>query len=388
MKRQRIGLKFGGTSVADDECLRTVALRVQEYIRDGYDVFVVVSAQGITTDTLLTEAYRLDPNASRREVDQLITTGEIRSAAKLAIVLCSMGMNARSFTGQQAGIATDGVYGASSVVAIDPTPIQQAWRDNVVPVIAGFQGVCGKDITAFKRGGSETTLVDMAYALDVPLVVVFKDVEGIYTARPSEVSHAIKLSRLSHAEMVELARNGTEAIALEAADAARQHNVAILVRSTFSPEASGTLISFQSGTSRVVVGISTQAGYIKITPRDSTPAGARELLVTLDQAGVSVDMSDGVSVTAMSTYISERVLSLVPAICEQTIPLAFTKITLVGEGMRENSGVLADVRTVVEAQLGVRIHLLTTSEIAISILVESDVSKAVVRALHAHFFSS
>lgn len=234
--------KFGGTSVADRVCIYNVANIIARRIKEGYDVVTVVSAQGDDTDRLISKAYEITQNPNLREFDALITTGEQISAALLAIALNDMGIKAISLTGSQAGIYTDGIYGGASIVNIDTFRIESLIRDGYTVVVTGFQGICkGGEVTSLGRGGSDTSAVALAAALNADCCKIYKDVDGIYSADPRKDSGAVKFDRLTYDQMLAIVDSGSGVLQRKSVELAKEQNVELQILSSFQKMA-GTVI--------------------------------------------------------------------------------------------------------------------------------------------------
>ena len=235
--------KYGGSSVADAESIKRVAKRIVDTRRAGHDVVVAVSAMGDTTDELLDLANQVAPIPAPRELDMLLSSGERISMALLAMAIHSMGFEARSFTGSQAGMITDAQHGAARIVDVTPVRLREALDEGAIVIVAGFQGFNRdtRDITTLGRGGSDTTAVALAAALEADVCEIYSDVDGIFTADPRVVPRARKLDRISSEEMLELAANGAKVLYIRAVEYARRHGVLIHARSTFS-SGEGTLV--------------------------------------------------------------------------------------------------------------------------------------------------
>src|SRR3954469_24638970 len=227
--------KYGGSSVADAEGIKRVAKRIVEAKKNGNQVVVVVSAMGDTTDELIDLAGEVSPVASGREFDMLLTAGERISMALLAMAIKSLGHEAQSFTGSQAGVITDSVHNKARIIDVTPGRIRTALDEGNIAIVAGFQGVSQdkKDITTLGRGGSDTTAVALAAALDAEVCEIYTDVDGVFTADPRVVPEAVKLHRLSYDEMLELAASGAKVLAARSVEYARNNDVPLHVRSTF-----------------------------------------------------------------------------------------------------------------------------------------------------------
>ncbi|HPU04619.1 MAG TPA: aspartate kinase, partial [Rhodoglobus sp.] len=228
--------KFGGSSVADAESIKRVAKRIVETRKAGNDVVVAVSAMGDTTDELIDLAHEVTPMPDPREMDMLLTTGERISMALLAMAIKSMGVDARSYTGSQAGMITDARHGSARIVDVTPTRLREALDEGAIVIVAGFQGFNRdtKDITTLGRGGSDTTAVALAAALGADVCEIYTDVDGIFTADPRVVPRAHKIDRVTSEEMLELAAAGAKVLYIRAVEYARRHGVTLHVRSSFN----------------------------------------------------------------------------------------------------------------------------------------------------------
>src|SRR5881275_831016 len=228
--------KYGGSSVADAEKIKRVAQRIVDARRDGNDVVVVVSAMGDTTDELLDLAQQVSPLPPPRELDMLLTSGERIAMALLAMAIANLGASARSFTGSQAGVITDSSHGRARIIDVTPGRISEALAAGHIAIVAGFQGVSQdtKDITTLGRGGSDTTAVALAAALDAEVCEIYTDVDGVYTADPRIVPRARRIGRISYEEMLEMAASGAKVLMLRCVEYARRYSVPVVVRSSFS----------------------------------------------------------------------------------------------------------------------------------------------------------
>ena len=228
--------KFGGSSVADAESVKRVARRIVEYRKAGHDVVVVVSAMGDFTDDLIDLANQISPLPPARELDMLLTAGERISMAVLAMAIANLGFEAQSFTGSQAGMITDESFGRARIVNVTPKRVKEALENGNIAIVAGFQGVshATKNITTLGRGGSDTTAVALAASLDADVCEIYTDVDGVFTADPRIVPTARRINHLSYEEMLEMAASGAKILHLRAVEYARQYDVPLHVRSSFS----------------------------------------------------------------------------------------------------------------------------------------------------------
>jgi aspartate kinase len=395
--------KFGGSSVADAERIKAVARRVVETRVDGYDVVVVVSAMGDTTDDLAQLAAAVTPLPPPRELDMLLTAGERISMALLAMAIHALGHDAVSFTGSQAGIITSAEHGRAKIVDVRAGRIQEALTQGKVVIVAGFQGVSTTaDVTTLGRGGSDTTAVALAAALEAESCEIYTDVEGVYTADPRIVPDARVLHAVSYEEMLEMAASGARVLQLRSVEYARNHGVLVRVRSSFvgSP---GTWVREEDERMEkaIISGVTHDVSEAKLTIQDvpDRPGIAARVFRALADEGINVDVIvQNVSTSDGTTDISftvpredgfrtrqsvERLIAEIGAHAV-TYDDGIGKVSLVGAGMKSHPGVAATMFTAL-AEAGVNIEMISTSSIRISCVVrEADVVKA-VRAVHERF---
>jgi aspartate kinase len=394
--------KYGGSSVADAEKIRGVARRVVETAKAGHGVVVVVSAMGKTTDGLLRLAHEVTPTPPEREVDMLLATGEQVSIALLAMAIHALGHKARSFTGEQAGIRTDAAHTRARIVGIDGDKVRRALDDGYVAIVAGFQGVTEEDdITTLGRGGSDLTAVALAGALGADVCEIYTDVDGVYTADPNIVPEAKKLDRISYDEMLEMASLGAKVLQSRSVEFAKKYGVPVHVRSTFKSDP-GTLVTKEDRHMEAVVvtGIAHDRGQAKVTIRGvpDRPGIAAQVFGSVSDHGIVVDMivqnvsRDGHSDISFTVPRPDR--STVVATLEDvakkigaesvTYDDRIAKVSIVGVGMRSHSGVAARMFRALSRE-GVNIHMISTSEIAVSCVIEDKYTELAVRALHDTF---
>ncbi|MFN2555871.1 MAG: aspartate kinase [Nitriliruptorales bacterium] len=396
--------KYGGTSVADVERIKRVASRIAIAKEAGNEVVVVVSAMGRSTDDLVALAEQISPSPPARELDMLLTAGERISMALLAMALAERGVRARSFTGSQAGIITDAIHGRAKIVDIAPGRVRESLVAGDAVIVAGFQGVSQdtKDVTTLGRGGSDTTAVALAAALQADLCEIYTDVDGVYTSDPRICPDARKLHYVSFEEMLELAAQGARVLQTRSVEFARNYGVLVHVRSSFTYE-EGTWVGPEDKRAMedaYISGIAHDTSESKITVQGvpDRPGIAAHMFGALAKAHVNVDMivqnvSEG-GVTDISFTVPRDVAkraydllcALQPEIGARNVALdeEVAKVSLVGAGMRTNPGVAARMfETLAEA--GVNIEMISTSTIRISVVIrEEDVVKA-VRAVHEAF---
>ena len=394
--------KYGGTSVGSADRIRGVAARIAHRVEGGDRLVVVVSAMGDTTDELLALAAEMTDAPEERELDLLLSTGEIVSSTLLAMALKHAGHPAVALSGAQAGIGTDKRYGRARILKVDPHRIEAALEKGNVVIVAGFQGTTEElDVTTLGRGGSDTTAVALAAALKAERCEIYTDVDGIYTADPRIEPNASKLEAVSYEEMLELASYGAKVMHPRAVELGAVFNVPILVASSFS-EAPGTLIGGASMMEQrnKVTGIAGDTDVARITVRGvpDQPGIAARLFEPLAEAGISVDtIVQNASIERLTDLTFtvaradlERALQIVRPVAAQIgapETLADThlaKVSVVGAGMQSGPGYASRMlRTLYEA--GINIELITTSEIRITCLIDAEKVPQAVRALHKAF---
>ncbi|MCX6452018.1 MAG: aspartate kinase [Actinobacteria bacterium] len=400
--------KFGGSSVADAEGMKRVAQRIVATKRAGHDVVVVVSAMGDTTDELIELANQVSPMPSGRELDMLLTAGERISMALLAMAISNLGHEARSFTGSQAGIITDSAHGRARVIDVSPGRIQEALDQGAIAIVAGFQGVSQdtKDITTLGRGGSDTTAVALAAALDADVCEIYTDVDGVFSADPRIVPAARQLKSVTYEEMLELAASGAKVLHLRCVEYARRFDLPIHVRSSFSnKEGTWVVKDYPEGADMeqaILAGVAHDRSEAKITivGVPDRPGVAAAIFRSLADAAINLDMIVQ-NVSAAATGRTDISFTL-PKTEGQTGVATLKKIqgevgfesliyddqigklSLVGAGMRSHPGISATLFGAM-SDAGINIEMITTSEIRISILCrESDLDRA-VQAAHTAF---
>ncbi len=397
--------KYGGSSVADAERIKRVAERIVATRRDGNDVVVVVSAMGDTTDELRDLAEQVTPMPPGRELDMLLTAGERISMALLAMAIASLGFDARSFTGSQAGIITDSVHGKAKIIDITPGRIRDALGKGRIAIVAGFQGVSQdtKDVTTLGRGASDTTAVALAAALGADRCEIYTDVDGIFSADPRIVPNATQLPRVSYEEMLELAASGAKVLHLRCVEYARRHRVQVVVRSSYSNKP-GTIITEEVPVMEqaIISGVAHDTSEAKVTVVGvpDKPGEAANIFDAMAGAEVNIDMIVQ-NVSAASTNLTD-ISFTVPRTDGQAALAALEKIkgatgferllfdehvgkvSLVGAGMRTHPGVSATFFRAL-ADAGVNIEIISTSEIRISVVCRDHDVPAAVRAVHDAF---
>lgn len=399
--------KFGGSSVADAESIKRVAKRIVETRKAGNDVVVVVSAMGDTTDELLDLAKQVVPIPSGRELDMLLTAGERIAMALLAMAIRGLGVEARSYTGSQAGMVTDAQHGSARIVEVSPTRVREALDDGAVAIVAGFQGFNRGtgDITTLGRGGSDTTAVALAAALNAEMCEIYTDVDGIYTADPRVVATARKLDRITSEEMLELAATGAKVLYIRAVEYARRHGVTLHVRSSFNNN-EGTLvvnpIEGENVEEPIVTGVAADLSEAKITVVGvpDMPGKAAQIFTLIARTNVNIDMivqnvsSASTGLTDISfTCPKSDAQAAMTALNELKDDIGFAslqhddqiaKLAVVGAGMRTNAGVSAKLFTAL-FEAGINIEMISTSEIRISVVTRADTVNDAVRVVHTAF---
>ena len=393
--------KFGGSSVANAERIMNVARRIVKAYEGGNSVVVVLSAQGNTTDRLLEKARKVNPNASKRELDMLLCTGEQQSVALMAMAIHSLGHNAVSLNAAQVGIRAKGVHGNAQIENIETARIFDELKRNNIVLVAGFQGVNHvNDLTTLGRGASDTTAVALAAVLEARVCEIYSDVDGIYTVDPRIVPTAKKLPQIGYDDMLELAFAGVQMLHGRAVEMAKRYNVQIVVRHSMT-EAEGTWIKEDETVEQLTVSgiaIDRNVARVSIMGLKDEPGVAFQIFSLLAKEQISVDIilrSVGQDSTCDISFTVQRedlaaTKNLLAAHKEdigyKTMDTdeSLAKISVVGAGMATNSGVAAAMFEALY-DCGVNIHMISTSEIKIAVLVdERQVSKAAT-AIHNKF---
>ncbi len=399
--------KYGGSSLADAESVKRVAKRIVETRKAGNEVVVVVSAMGDTTDELLDLAGQVAPIATGRELDMLLTAGERISMALLAMAIKSMGQEARSYTGSQAGLSTDARHGSARIVDVSPTRVRAALDAGAVAIVAGFQGFNRGtgDITTLGRGGSDTTAVALAAALDAEVCEIYTDVDGIFTADPRVVPSARKIDRITSEEMLELAAAGAKVLYIRAVEYARRHGVTLHVRSSFNNNEGTLVVNPKEGESveeSIISGVAIDLSEAKITVVGvpDVPGKAAQIFTLVASTDANIDMIVQ-NVSTAATGLADisftlpkadgpRVLKTLEDSKEETgfhslqYDDQIGKLALVGAGMRTNAGVSARLFTAL-FEAGINIEMISTSEIRISVVTRADTINEAVRVVHKAF---
>lgn len=394
--------KYGGTSVGSVERIQAVAQNVAASARQGHRMIVVVSAMSGETNRLLELAGSMHPNPPARETDVLVSTGEQVTIALLSMALDAIGVPARSYTGGQIRILTDEIHGKARIKKIDAARVMQDLEDGRVVVVAGFQGVDGENnITTLGRGGSDTTAVAMAAALNADECRIYTDVDGVYTTDPRIVPEARRLSRITFEEMLELAGAGAKVLQIRSVEFAGKYNVPLRVLSSFEP-GPGTLITYEDDTMEqpMISGVALNRDEAKVTVRDvpDRPGIAYAVLGPISDAHIIVDMIvqniglDGMTDFTFTVGSSdlERCLQLLEPVAKELGATEvigdadLAKISLVGVGMRSHAGIATEMFRAL-ADKGINIQMISTSEIKISVTVDLEYAELAVRTLHKTF---
>jgi aspartate kinase len=394
--------KYGGSSVADAEKIKSVARRITAAKDKGGEVVAVVSAMGDTTDELVELAYSVTDQPSEREFDVLLSTGEIVSSTLLAMALRAMGYEAISLSGAQAGIRTDAVYSRARIVGVDPERVVRELDKGRIVIVAGFQGVTEEmDTTTLGRGGSDTTAVALAVSLGAEVCQIYTDVEGVYTADPRLVPEAKKLDEISYEEMLELASYGAKVMHPRAVELGELFNMPIMVASSFTDNP-GTLI--HGGVAMEVrnkvrsIAHDLDVAKITVVGVPDRPGIAAAIFEPLAQANISIDtIVQNASINNITDLTFTVAKSQLAKAMEKVKPIAKSigavecvsdakmgKVTIVGTGMQNTPGFAARMFSTLSEQ-GINIQLISTSEIRITCIIDEDKVKDAVSALHRAF---
>jgi aspartate kinase len=399
--------KYGGSSVADAERIKRVAERIIDTKKSGHDVVVAVSAMGDTTDELIDLAKQIVPVPEGREFDMLLTAGERISMALLAMAINSLGFKAESFTGSQAGILTTSVHGKARIVDITPGRIENSVAEGNIAIVAGFQGFSKEtmNITTLGRGGSDTTAVALAAALNADVCEIYTDVDGVFSADPRIVPNARRLDSVTYEEMLELAACGAKILHLRSVEYGRRYGVPIHVRSSFSGKPGTTVtgsIEELSVEQAIISGVAHDRSEVKVTVVGvpDKPGEAAALFTELADSEINIDMivqnistggtgrtdlsftlpaSDGPTALAALKRVQDRV-----GFSDLLYDDHVGKLSLIGAGMRSHPGVSARFFTAL-ADAGINVEMISTSEIRISVVCRDIDLDAAVRAVHDAF---
>ncbi|WP_026429766.1 aspartate kinase [Schaalia georgiae] len=415
--------KYGGSSVADTAAMERVARRIADTHNAGHQVVVVVSAMGDTTDDLLDAAAELSSEPPEREMDILLSAGERISMALLAMAVGELGVEARAYTGAQAGIRTDSHFGAAQIIGMVPERVARAVRDGQVAIVAGFQGVSkDEDVTTLGRGGSDTTAVALAAALGADVCEIYTDVDGLFSADPRIVPKAHRLRTLTQEETLEMAAHGAKILHLRAVEFARRYGVPLHVRSSFS-EKNGTWISDAPAhpdlkglvpdaalahpeeptmEKPIISGIAHDRSQDKITVTNvpNNPGVAARVFAVVAEVGANIDMivqnipvSDPTKANITFTLPEDHARAALDALGEARAEIGYDelrynpdigKLSLIGVGMRTNPGVSARLFSAL-SDAGINIDLISTSEIRLSVVTRLEDLDRAVQAVHTAF---
>ncbi len=402
MRKGLIVQKFGGSSVANVERIKNVAKRVVSYKKSGYNVVVVVSALGDTTDDLIKLANQINTQPSEREMDMLLSTGEQISVSLLAMAIHKLGFEAISFTGAQVGIITDASHTRARIIKINADKIKEEIKKGKIVIVAGFQGVTlNRDITTLGRGGSDLTAVALAKELKADECEIYTDVEGIYTTDPRIVPEAKKIEEITYDEMLEMASLGAQVMQSRSIEVAKKFDVPIYVRSSFSDKPGTMIIKEVRRMEDVVVsGVTLNRNEAKITICDvpDKPGMAAKIFKELAGAGVNVDM-----IVQNVSHLRQTDISFTISKSEALKAIKLTKkmashfqagevlenediarVSVVGVGMKSHPGVAATMFDTL-AKNKINIEMISTSDISISCIIKNKFAETAVRALHGKF---
>jgi aspartate kinase len=397
-------MKFGGTSVADAERIKRAARRIVAQREAGKRVVAVLSARGLTTDELIAMAEEVSPTPDPREMDMLLSTGERISCALCAMAINDLGHRAISLTGSQAGIVTDTSHTKARILDVRADRIREALDEDRIVLVAGFQGVStSRDVTTLGRGGSDTTAVAVAAALNAEVCEIYTDVAGVFSADPRIVPGARKLAQVSFEEMLEMAASGAKVLQLRAVEYARTHGVRIHCRSSFE-DAPGTVVIGEDETMEhpliTAVTHSNDEARITLLGVPDRPGAAAAIFGAIADAGCNIDtiiqnepLGDGRNAEVSFTLPQEDLRAAEAALEPVTAELGIArididreigKVSIVGAGMRSNPGVAAKVFSTLAGE-GINIEMISTSPIKISCVIRSEAVPQAVRALHDAF---
>ena len=393
--------KFGGSSVANAERVMNVARIITDTYKEGNNVVVVVSAQGDTTDDLIDKAKEINPKASKREMDMLLTAGEQISISLLAMAIESLGYPVISLLGWQAGFETNSAYGSARISKINTERLQSELDKKKIVIVAGFQGLNKyDDLTTLGRGGSDTSAVAIAAALHADRCQIFTDVSGVYTTDPRKVANAQKLTDITYDEMLEFATLGAQVLNNRSVEMAKKYNVELEVLSSLVREP-GTIVREVAKMEKMLIrGVTkdTDIARISVVGMKDIPGNAFKMFSRLAQKGINIDVilqsvgRDGtkdISFTCAASNaedaveILEDIFSMEGAAvaCDTTV----AKISIVGAGMQSHSGTASKMFGALY-EAGINISMISTSEITISVLIDKELADKAVSAVHAAFF--
>ena len=396
--------KFGGSSVANAEKVFNVANIIIEDYKKGNDVVVVVSAQGDTTDDLIDKAKEINPNGpSKREMDMLLSAGEQISISLLAMAIEKLGYPAVSLLGWQAGFQTDSNYSIARIKKVESERIKAEIAKKHIVIVAGFQGLNKyDDITTLGRGGSDTSAVAIAASMKADLCQIYTDVDGVYSADPRKVPNAIKMDEISYDEMLELATLGAQVLNNRSVEMAKKYNVELEVRSSLEPTKRGTIVKEITKMEKTLIkGVAkdNNVASISVVGLKDAPGVAFKIFNKVSQSKINVDIilqsigrngtkditftvpeSDAQAAVAAVNELND-ILNFESVTCDTSI----TKVSIVGAGMESNPGIASKMFEAL-SDAGINIHMISTSEIKISVLIDEKYADAAVLAVHDKFF--
>ncbi len=394
--------KYGGTSVADLDRIRKVARRVAQTYDRGHEVVVILSAMAGVTDNLISLASRITTTPERRELDVLLATGEQTTAALMAMTLKAMNYPAESILGHQAQVLTDGDYGNARIIDIGSKRIRSLVGDRKIAVVAGFQGSdVNGNITTLGRGGSDTSAVAIAAAIQADVCEIYTDVDGIFTTDPNICPKARKMDRISYDEMLEMASLGAKVLQIRSVEFAKKYSVPVHVRSSFSEEEGTMVVNEEASMEKLVVsGVICDKNQARITLKKvpDQPGVAAKVFAPVAAAGIIVDMiiqnmrSGGQTDLTFTVPMTDfdRAMAIERQVAEEIGAEAvlgdpeIAKVSVVGVGMKNHSGVASLMFTTLAAE-NINIRLISTSEIRISCVVTEKYAELAVRVLHSAF---
>ncbi len=395
--------KFGGSSVANAAKVLNVANIIIDDYKKGNDVVVVVSAQGDTTDDLIEKAKEINPDgASKREMDMLLSAGEQISISLLAIAIEKLGYPVTSLLGWQAGFLTDSHYSIARIKRVDSERIKNEIAKKHIVIVAGFQGINKyDDITTLGRGGSDTSAVAIAASMKADLCQIYTDVDGVYSADPRKVKGAVKMDEISYDEMLELATLGAQVLNNRSVEMAKKYNVELEVRSSLEPTVRGTIVKEITKMEKTLIkGVAkdNNVASISVVGLQDTPGVAFKIFNKLAQSKINVDIilqsvgRDGTKDITFTVPQSDvkTAVNAVNALKDSlkfqkvTFDESVTKVSIVGAGMESNPGIASKMFEAL-FDAGINIHMISTSEIKISVLIDEKYADAAVSAVHDKF---
>ncbi|MEE8329881.1 MAG: aspartate kinase [Thermodesulfovibrionia bacterium] len=395
--------KYGGTSVKDISQIKAIAKRVVSSVKQNNKVIVVVSAMAGETDKLIKLAHEIADTPDEREMDLLLSSGERVTSALTSMAIQMLGHKSMSFTGRQVGIITDSSHTKAMIERIDSGRLKKALDENKIPVVAGFQGIDEfSDVTTLGRGGSDTTAVAIAAALDADLCEIYTDVDGVYTTDPNIAGKARKIDRISYDEMLEMASLGARVIHGRAVEVAKKYNVPLVIRSSFNNTPGTTVIKEDENMEKIVVSGVTydkDQARITITGVPDRPGIAAKLFNAIANVNIVVDMivqnvgSDGKSTDISFTVPvadREKAFEITKKVSGDlgakgaNIKEDISKVSILGVGMRSHFGIAAKMFSTL-AEKGINIMMISTSEIKISCIIDIRYTEEAVKVLHNTF---